>query len=46
MVAELIAAKHREQLSVPYLDRFDDDLKTFAASVPEEIEKFQASQVP
>src|SRR4029077_9308565 len=45
VIAELIAAKRREQLSVPYVDRLEDDLKSFAASVPEEIEKVQAPQI-
>jgi integrase len=45
VIAEMIAAKRREQLSVPYVDRLEDDLKTFAASVPEEMEKVQAPQI-
>lgn len=45
VIAELIAAKRREQLSVPYVNRLEDDLTTFAASVPDEIEKVQAPQI-
>ena len=45
VIAELIAAKRREQLSVPYVDRLEDDLKSFAAAVPEEIEKVHAPHI-
>ncbi|MGA7393355.1 MAG: hypothetical protein WCC08_19000 [Terrimicrobiaceae bacterium] len=45
VVAELIAAKRREQLSIPYVNRLEDDLKSFAAVVPEEIEKIQAPHI-
>jgi integrase len=45
VIAELIAAKRREQLSVPYVNRLEDDLKSFAAMVPEEIEKVQAPHI-
>jgi len=45
VIAELIAAKRREQLSVQYVDRLEDDLKSFAASVPEEIEKVHAPHI-
>lgn len=44
-IAELIAAKRREQLSVPYVDRLEDDLKSFAAAVPDEIEKVHAPHI-
>jgi hypothetical protein len=39
VIAEMIAAKRREALSVPYVDRLEDDLKAFAASVSDEIDK-------
>ncbi len=42
VIAEMIAAKRREDLSVPSVDRLEDDLKSFAAVVPEEIEKVHA----
>jgi integrase len=45
VVAELIAAKRREQLSNPYVNRLEDDLKSFAAVVPEEIERVQAPHI-
>jgi hypothetical protein len=45
VIAELIAAKRREQLSIPYVNRLEDDLKSFAAVVPEEIEKVQAPHI-
>lgn len=45
VIAELIAAKRREQLSGPYVDRLEDDLKSFAAVVPEEIEKVHAPDI-
>lgn len=38
VIAELNTAKRREQLSGPYVDRLEDDLKSFAALVPEQIE--------
>lgn len=45
VIAELIAAKRREQLSAPYVNRLEDDLKSFAAAVPDEIEKLQARHI-
>lgn len=45
IIVELIAAKRREQLSAPYVDRLEDDLKSFAKAVPGEIEKIQAPQI-
>ena len=45
VIAELIAAKRREQLSVPYVNRLEDDLKSFAAAVPDEIEKVHAPHI-
>ncbi|HEY2799872.1 MAG TPA: site-specific integrase [Chthoniobacterales bacterium] len=45
VIAELIAAKRREQLSNPYVNRLEDDLKSFAAAVPDEIEKVQAPHI-
>lgn len=45
VIAELIAAKRREQLSAPYISRLEDDLKSFAATVPEEIEKVHAPHI-
>lgn len=45
VIAELIAAKRREQLSGPYVDRLEDDLKSFAAAVPEEIEQVRAPDI-
>ncbi len=45
VIAELIAAKRREQLSVPYVDRLEDDLKSFAVLVPDEIEKVHAPHI-
>jgi integrase len=45
VIAELIAAKRREQLSVPYVNRLEDDLKSFAATVPDEIEKVHAPHI-
>lgn len=45
MITELIAAKRREQLSVPYVNRLEDDLKSFAAVVPDEIEKVHAPHI-
>ncbi|MFZ3377607.1 MAG: hypothetical protein WA183_18825 [Chthoniobacterales bacterium] len=45
VIAELIAAKRREQLSVPYVNRLEDDLKSFAAAVPDEIEKVHARHI-
>jgi hypothetical protein len=45
VVAELIAAKRREQLSGPYVNRLEDDLKVFATVVPDEIEKVQAPHI-
>lgn len=45
VIAELIAAKRREQLSGPYVDRLEDDLKSFSAVVPEEIEKVHAPDI-
>ena len=43
--AEVIAAKRREQLSGPYVDWLEDDLKSFATAVPEEIEKVHAPHI-
>ena len=45
VIAELIAAKRREQLSVPYVNRLEDDLRSFAAAVPDEIEKVHAPHI-
>jgi len=45
VIAELIAAKRREQLSVPYVNRLEDDLKSFATTVPDEIEKVHAPHI-
>jgi integrase len=45
VIAELIAAKRREQLSVPYVNRLEDDLKSFAAVVSDEIEKVHAPHI-
>ena len=45
VIAELIAAKRREQLSVHYVDRLEDDLKSLAAVVPDEIEKVHAPHI-
>jgi hypothetical protein len=45
VIAKLIAAKRREQLSVPYVDRLEDDLKSFAAVVPDEVEKVHAPHI-
>lgn len=45
VIAALIAAKRREQLSIPYVNRLEDDLKSFAATVPEEIEKVNAPHI-
>lgn len=45
VIAELIAAKRREQLSGPYVDRLEDDLKSFAAVVPEQIEQVHAPEI-
>jgi integrase len=45
VIAELIAAKRREQLSVRYVNALEDDLKSFAATVPSEIEKVHAPQI-
>ncbi len=45
VLTEMIAAKRREQLSVPYVDRLEDDLKSFAATVPDEIEKVHAPHI-
>lgn len=45
VIEELIAAKRREQLSVYYVNRLEDDLKSFAAAVPEEIEKVHAPHI-
>jgi len=45
VVEELIAAKRREELSAHYVNRLEDDLKSFAATVPEEIEKVQAPHI-
>ncbi len=45
VIDELIGAKRREQLSVSYVDRLEDDLKTFAVAVPEEIEKIHAPDI-
>ncbi len=45
VIAELVAAKRREQLSVPYVNRLEDDLKSFAAVVPEEIENVHAPHI-
>ena len=39
VIAELIAAKRREQLSAHYVNRLEDDLKSLAAVLPDEIEK-------
>ena len=45
VIAELVAAKRREQPSVPYVNRLEDDLKSFAAAVPEEIENVHAPHI-
>ena len=45
VIEEMIAAKRREQLSGPYVDRLEDDLKSFATAVPEEIEKVHAPHI-
>lgn len=45
IIEELVAAKRREQLSAPYVDRLEDDLKSFAAAVPAEVEKVHASHI-
>ena len=45
VIAELISAKRREELSDAYVNRLEDDLKSFAAVVPEEIEKVQAPDI-
>jgi integrase len=45
VISELIAAKRREQLSGSYVNRLDDDLKSFAAAVPDEIEKVNAPHI-
>ncbi len=45
VIDELIAAKRREQLSGPYVNRLEADLKAFATSVPEEIEKVHAPHI-
>src|SRR6267142_1754545 len=45
VISELIAAKRREQLSVPYVNRLEDDLKSLATMGPEEIEKVQAPHI-
>lgn len=45
VIAELVTAKRREQLSIPYVNRLEDDLKSFAAVVPEEIEKVHAPHI-
>ncbi len=45
VIAELIAAKRRERLSGPYVDRLEDDLKSFAAMAPEAIEKVHAPDI-
>ena len=45
IIAELIDAKRREQLSVTYVNRLEDDLKAFANKVPDEIEKIQAPDI-
>jgi len=44
-IAELIAAKRKEQLSSPYVDRLEDDLNAFAAAVPDEIEKVHVPHI-
>lgn len=45
VVADLIAAKQREELSAHYVDRLENDLKSFSAAVPDEIERVQASHI-
>ncbi len=45
VIAELIAAKRRGELSIPYVDRLEDDLKSFTATAPDEIEKIHAPHI-
>jgi len=45
IIDELIAAKRKEQLSAPYVDRLEDDLITFAAAIPLEIEQVTAAHI-
>ena len=45
VIAELIAAKRREGLSIAYVNRLEDDLKSFAATAPDEIEKVHAPHI-
>ena len=45
VIAELIEAKRREKLSDTYVKRLEDDLKAFARTAPDEIEKIQAPDI-
>lgn len=45
VIDELIAAKRREQLSAPYVDRLEDDLNCFSKVVPSEIEQVTAVHI-
>ena len=40
VVGELIAAKRSEQLSIPYLNRLEDHLKSFEAVFPRKSKKY------
>ncbi len=45
VIAKLIEAKRREKLSDTYVKRLEDDLKAFARTAPDEIEKIQAPDI-
>lgn len=45
VIAELIEAKRRGKLSDTYVKRLEDDLKAFARTAPDEIEKIQAPDI-
>ena len=45
VIAELIEAKRREKLSDTYVKRLEDDLKAFARTAPDEIEKIQTPDI-
>jgi len=45
VIEELIAAKTREQLSAPYVNRLRDDLKSFAKDAPDHIERVTSAEI-